>query len=159
MSRRCRSCSECCTALAVIELGKDEFSRCGSVKPGCGGCAIYEARPESCREWFCGWLQGYGANADRPDRIGVVLDAEEGVHGEGIIKAWITKDTPRGRQRIQELARNQVVYVMLPGRRKLLGPPASVQRFINAAASVGLTEADIYDPVKANAFVQGADHG
>lgn len=71
--RPCGTCRACCTALAVIELQKPDYTRC---RHECAsGCAIYEQRPESCRHFFClwkipGWLL---QDEDRPDQLGVVV--------------------------------------------------------------------------------------
>jgi hypothetical protein len=41
---------------------------------GEGGCSIYPERPKICRVYRCMWLQGAFEDADRPDRVGAVLD-------------------------------------------------------------------------------------
>lgn len=37
------------------------------------GCRIYEARPSSCSEFECVWLQGALPRFMRPDKIGIVF--------------------------------------------------------------------------------------
>lgn len=71
MKRACNACQLCCTTLAVPELEKAAGERCRFLTPR--GCGIYESRPESCRTFDCGWLQGEGDVSQRPDRVGGVL--------------------------------------------------------------------------------------
>ncbi|MBL9080134.1 MAG: hypothetical protein JNL08_21755 [Planctomycetes bacterium] len=69
--RECGPCTACCTAEGVHELHKPPGETCQFV---CAqGCANYERRPPSCREFACLWLQG-AFDADlRPDGLGVVF--------------------------------------------------------------------------------------
>ncbi|HEY2251912.1 MAG TPA: hypothetical protein VGH74_12660 [Planctomycetaceae bacterium] len=89
-ARECGSCTACCTVLVVAELHKPARWACDHVH--CGGCGIYEIRPESCREFNCAWLRGQiprqiageisghitghinGDESHRPDRLGVMFD-------------------------------------------------------------------------------------
>ena len=57
--------------MAVDEIGKPAGVRCTYL--GAHGCGIYATRPESCRVFACGWLNGVGTHKDRPDRAGVML--------------------------------------------------------------------------------------
>lgn len=74
--RRCGPCSLCCTLLRVDELGKLGGHPCRHQRIGHpqGGCGIHTARPAVCRAYRCLWLQGSLDAADRPDRLGAVLD-------------------------------------------------------------------------------------
>ena len=95
--RACGSCTACCTAQGVKELGKPAGVPCshlaiqetqkttaslfagsaGSAVHGTlvGGCSRYATRPESCRSWSCLWRVGFfDADKDRPDRRGLVFD-------------------------------------------------------------------------------------
>jgi hypothetical protein len=40
----------------------------------CGGCSIHATRPGICRAYRCLWLRGGLEGADRPDRLGAVVD-------------------------------------------------------------------------------------
>ena len=75
-ARSCGSCSLCCTLLRVDELGKLGGQHCVQQRLGHpeGGCAIHASRPQVCRGYRCLWLQGGLGAADRPDRLGAVLD-------------------------------------------------------------------------------------
>lgn len=49
-------------------------SWCKYCNPG-KGCQIYAKRPESCRTFRCGWLDGLGDETLRPDRCGAMFSA------------------------------------------------------------------------------------
>lgn len=57
--RSCGTCTLCCKVLAIEELSKAHGVWCPHAKPG-RGCAIYDTRPGSCREFHCGWLVSEG---------------------------------------------------------------------------------------------------
>lgn len=76
--RECGGCTECCTAIGVVELNKPPGVRCQHLTEQ--GCGIYEDRPPSCRSYFCLWADEKAAALDlpdwgRPDRTGVLLNA------------------------------------------------------------------------------------
>lgn len=71
--RECGACDSCCMVLGVKPLEKPAYQRCSNQVTG-GGCGIYENRPDPCRLYRCAWLEGFGEERDRPDRLGVVLD-------------------------------------------------------------------------------------
>jgi hypothetical protein len=64
--RQCGACTMCCEVLRIEALGKPELTACPHQQ---GHCAIYETRPEACREFFCGWraLPFVGAHWFPPD--------------------------------------------------------------------------------------------
>ena len=77
--RECGECAVCCTHLRIDdpELHKPGGIRCINCPAG-GGCAIYEARPKSCRTFFCGWRRiGYLGDEWRPDRSGIMIQPGE----------------------------------------------------------------------------------
>jgi hypothetical protein len=73
--RQCGECTACCTVLAVAELHKPARWACDYVD--CTGCAVYQIRPPTCRQFHCLWLRGAIAGGEefRPDRLGVLFDA------------------------------------------------------------------------------------
>ena len=71
--RACGECSLCCTVLRVDELEKPAGRDCAHQRAG-GGCAIHAERPRICRAYHCLWLRGGGEAADRPDRLGALVD-------------------------------------------------------------------------------------
>jgi hypothetical protein len=76
VARACGPCSLCCTLLRVDELGKPGGAPCVHQRAGRAGgaCAIHPDRPGVCRAYRCLWLAGGLADADRPDRLGAMLD-------------------------------------------------------------------------------------
>lgn len=73
--RTCGSCNVCCVALTIDEPGlqKVQGVRCPNAQRD-NSCAIYEARPQTCRAFFCGWRQlKWVKEALRPDRSGVLV--------------------------------------------------------------------------------------
>ena len=70
--RRCGECTLCCTVLRVDEIGKLGGEPC--IHQGAAGCAIHPSRPPVCRGYRCLWLRGGLEEADRPDRLGAVVD-------------------------------------------------------------------------------------
>jgi hypothetical protein len=62
--RECGKCSLCCKLLRVLELDKAANQWCQHCKPGHGGCAIHDARPQICRGYFCGWMLSRGVGDD-----------------------------------------------------------------------------------------------
>ena len=72
MPRTCGTCTACCHALAVEQIGKPAFRRCPSLKFA-GGCEDYDARPDACRNFACLWLQGHMSEGDRPDLLGAIF--------------------------------------------------------------------------------------
>jgi hypothetical protein len=66
--RSCGTCTMCCWLLRIEELAKPEHTLCRHCEAG-AGCTIYDARPEACREFYCGWraLPFAGAHWFPPD--------------------------------------------------------------------------------------------
>ncbi len=71
--RTCDGCRACCTLVAVDELDKPAQVACASLD--CDACAIYESRPQECKNFNCAWLMappGRMSDDFRPDKVGVV---------------------------------------------------------------------------------------
>lgn len=75
--RKCGSCSVCCTSLRIEEpsLKKLADVPCHNLRTQ-GGCAIYNDRPQVCRNWYCGWRIMKIGPEMRPDRSGVLIRFE-----------------------------------------------------------------------------------
>ncbi|HWA89190.1 MAG TPA: hypothetical protein VG889_04100 [Rhizomicrobium sp.] len=54
-ARSCDGCTLCCKVLSVPALDKPGGTWCAHCDPA-RGCAIYEARPQECRDFFCGYI-------------------------------------------------------------------------------------------------------
>jgi hypothetical protein len=53
--RSCDNCTLCCKVLGIAEYAKPQGQECVHCLTG-RGCAIYERRPEVCREFYCSYL-------------------------------------------------------------------------------------------------------
>jgi hypothetical protein len=79
--RACGDCTGCCTELTIDDpaLRKPDGVGCRhlcGVEQG-GPCGIYDSRPATCRDWFCGWRLLSSLNeAMRPDRSGVLISPD-----------------------------------------------------------------------------------
>ncbi|MBL6938265.1 MAG: hypothetical protein ISS15_06670 [Alphaproteobacteria bacterium] len=75
--RECGACTVCCKVLAIKapELKKLPEVLCTHCTAGVG-CAIYNARPQVCRDWHCGWRYlAFLGDEWRPDRSGILIEA------------------------------------------------------------------------------------
>jgi uncharacterized protein len=55
-ARSCAGCTLCCKLTSISVLDKPAGVWCRHCAPA-SGCTIYEARPQVCRDFACGWLQ------------------------------------------------------------------------------------------------------
>ncbi len=98
--RKCGDCKACCTTVGVAEINKPKDAPCSYLCRK--GCKIYSDRPESCKTFACGWLNGMGSHKHRPDRSGVIAWVEhETSYGMAIILAEIRNNAlnrPEGRE-------------------------------------------------------------
>jgi hypothetical protein len=75
--KACGSCSLCCKTMVIPELKKPKDNWCPNFSRG-KGCAIYDDRPKSCRDFTCYWLLDPALGVEwKPDRCKMVLDARE----------------------------------------------------------------------------------
>jgi hypothetical protein len=71
--RQCGTCSLCCKTVAVKEFAKPNGVWCKQAIRS-KGCAIYESRPDSCRQFTCEWLLEKSLGPDwKPDRSKFVV--------------------------------------------------------------------------------------
>jgi hypothetical protein len=139
--RKCGTCVECCTALAVPELEKAVGERCRHlVAPG--KCGVYDSRPPSCRDYACGWLMGGLSSSERPDRVGFIVEAHpvDGAKEPSVV----IRETREGSSRrdramalIRKLEGSRVIFVIpTEGERRILGPVHLVSRVVAAAGDL-----------------------
>ena len=73
--RGCGDCNVCCEALTIDEptLRKPQGILCPNARPD-HSCGIYDVRPQTCRNFYCGWRRfNWVPEPLRPDRSGVLL--------------------------------------------------------------------------------------
>ena len=98
----CGACTLCCRLLRVDELRKLGGSACRELRraPLAPGCGIHATRPPICRAYACLWLTGGLDEADRPDRLGAILDvATEG----GVTRLRVHEAEPGAYERSERL--------------------------------------------------------
>ena len=137
--RRCGGCIECCIALGVAAMDAPEGTKCREAKSGVG-CKIYHSpeRPKDpCDVYRCGWLIGFGKNADRPDKSGVIFNQHSHPrHGFNILTAHETRRGAAGKRRIQAYldsaqARGYVTIIIdATGVRTVRGGPPKAMELI-----------------------------
>lgn len=75
--RECGNCNICCIVPAIDrpEIQKKSGAICRNCTTS--GCAIYEARPGVCHEYYCGWRRLEMIDpAWRPDLCGVLVELD-----------------------------------------------------------------------------------
>jgi hypothetical protein len=71
--RECGACTLCCKVYALPEFAKPPGAWCKHCAPG-KGCAIHDAPPNQCRQFFCLWMTDGTMPAEwRPDQARFVL--------------------------------------------------------------------------------------
>jgi len=119
--RACGACDLCCTLLRVDELGKPAGRDCVHLRRPGHGCAIHPRRPQVCRDYRCLWLRGGLDDADRPDRLGALLDVVS--DGAGGARLDVREAAPGAFERSPRLRAIAKRYrASLPVR--VLGPDA-----------------------------------
>ncbi len=148
MKRECGSCAACCYALGVHEVGKPTFVPCPNVVEGkAGRCGVYRARPKSCSEFSCLWLQGQLGEEHRPDRCGIVFATADLEEDFQILLAWVSREgadeTPEGRSLLASIGLQVPVCVNYPGgsQRLVIDPEKQhlvprIRRGLNVRAVV-----------------------
>ena len=141
--RTCDGCTMCCKIFGIPELDKPRHEWCGHCEIG-KGCKIYEARPQSCRDFVCGWLVDASVPEHwKPSKSRMVLTTEDDGRrlvinvDTGRLDAW--KKAPYYAE-IKRMAaaiarsRGQLILwqgrnaiAILPDRDKPLGPIAPGQ--------------------------------
>lgn len=71
MSKVCGTCTLCCKLMYILELEKPGNRWCQHCTPG-KGCNIYDAKPRSCSDFMCLWLNSDLPDEFRPDKIHIV---------------------------------------------------------------------------------------
>lgn len=105
--RSCGSCRLCCKLPAIPEMGKPADTWCPNAnpEPNKPGCSIYADRPQGCRSFRCGWIDGHGRDSDRPDKLGVMMQPTRRSDGLTVIAFVEARpgalDTPRARALIR----------------------------------------------------------
>jgi len=87
--RNCGKCTLCCKILPIKRINKPKGEYCTNCDIN-NRCAIYQKRPQECKDFRCEWLKGFGAETDRPDKTGIILDFQTGGLIQKIFVLWET---------------------------------------------------------------------
>ncbi len=151
-TRSCGECNACCSAMAITELDKPEWTPCPHLNAarhrhpddgqpsfvpitisrehlaakGGGGCSIYRERPASCSGFKCQWLAGMPITEQRhrPDRSGLIIIDTPDPRSVQARELWPGAAAEGlGRDLVTALRRAQLeVIVVAPGAQKTLSP-------------------------------------
>lgn len=128
----CGECTACCTSLHVPELDKPEGTPCLNLRSDGPGCASYDIRPKSCRDFNCLWRLGLLELGDRPDKTGVIFDITAAGSRYGR-QCLVAREVREGAidtimQILQQLASEGHLIILVQGeRRRLMGPEPLVR--------------------------------
>jgi hypothetical protein len=136
LNRACGTCVTCCTVMGITELAKPRHEVCRHSFEQ--GCRIYAERPQTCRQFYCAWIQGEGNEEDRPDKLGVffwrqftpplrenVLICEEAFPGAA--------KQPRAQAILDARAKIELIVIRSHGSDivlSLVGPPDKLARAV-----------------------------
>ena len=117
--------------MSIAAIDKAECSPCPHLQGSDDGCcSIYQGRPNSCREFSCGWLQGAYGPFDRPDKTGIIIVNGFNWDGDGagpipmvaVMESWPgAVEQERGLELLDQMSAGALVTIMFPdGKRELL---------------------------------------
>lgn len=128
--RACAGCTLCCDLMAIKELQKPSRKLCKHCVVG-QGCSIYVERPDSCRDWSCGYLSlpdlgehwhpskcgmvihlALGANAGKLLHEGEEVEASIGIKvAKGLEGLWSEEPYWSDVLRLEELAHRNSAWL------------------------------------------------
>lgn len=72
--RSCGECNACCVHLEIDQpatIAHAPHIPCSRLCKD--GCSEYQSRPMTCVAYRCMWLEGFGGDEHRPDKVGVIF--------------------------------------------------------------------------------------
>lgn len=85
--RPCGDCHACCEGFLVSTSYGNQFGNGISCKFLCNKeCAIYETRPQVCKNYQCAWSQGIIPNWLKPNKVGVLISVQENNENKQYLK-------------------------------------------------------------------------
>jgi len=126
--RECAECSACCNVYHIDGLFPESPRWVDCYHQGERGCGIHghPKRPPACGGFLCMWLDGWGEEDDRPDRLGLVLDYNRARPRIDVVESVTAieaapgrSDEPRARARLRELRAVLKVLLVPHGARGL----------------------------------------
>lgn len=116
--RQCEGCQACCEAKKIPALNLSAWQSCPHQSST--GCANYSQRPDGCRYYTCVWVDGWGTEKQRPDRIQMIFELAAGPFGgmevRGIELKARAEDTPSVKEALQDWIHSGVKLSILKYR-------------------------------------------
>lgn len=131
-TRSCGTCVACCVTprIATAEISKDANTVCTHCTGS--GCAIYETRPQVCRDYLCLWRKTAEMDDSwRPDKSGVILfaiDAPRGYASSMGLELMLTEGEASIRRPwfapfvAQNVRARRAIFMTINDTRALLNP-------------------------------------
>src|SRR5215831_7608097 len=92
--RSCGTCTMCCKLFDIPEIPTTSGNWCRHCAPG-KGCRIYDARPETCRNFHCGWMVSPGLGPEwKPDRAKLIVQLHAAGDGTFRLTAYVDEGFP-----------------------------------------------------------------
>lgn len=116
MSRKCGTCSACCEWPEIKAIHKPAKTVCKYLHKQGFNCTIYEERPKMCAEYKCSWLRGFGANKDRPNITGILIDRRMTKWGYVIVAKQLepfARMTRKGQNAITRTAEDSGMFCLI----------------------------------------------
>jgi hypothetical protein len=136
--RKCGSCRVCCSVMEITALEKPQFTPCVNLvkRQTTKSCSVYNERPAECRSFRCAWLSGFGTNAQRPDRCGVMLTGTSDQNKDApvmVMQGFRFRDhiTSQGTalwERATDLG--VILEIKRDGENTIHGDPSKVSKFV-----------------------------
>lgn len=125
----CGECTACCTAMAVLSIGKKLWQKCRFEN---GACSIYSDKPHECNIFECAWLSGHLVGdipyADlRPDRLGLMFYGADISDGTPGLACWEVNPGAvlANAAMLEAIGKTHVIYIFPhgePTKRMVLAP-------------------------------------
>lgn len=130
--KECGSCTLCCKILGVIELDKPINKWCEHCIKSVG-CSIYDERPNSCKDFECGWLLSNAPLEWRPDKSHMIITGESDKLNATIIHQDPAYPISKYGQEILDFfaKMNKTVVLVTGNKREILSSSSAVIERIN----------------------------
>jgi Fe-S-cluster containining protein len=153
--RACGDCTLCCKVAAVEDFGKPNGAWCPHCAKG-KRCTIYEARPQSCRDFYCQWMLEKSLGPEwKPDTAKFAMVRARGrltaLVDPGFPSAWRRSPYYENLQRWSEETRRRlpaiyIVDVLIGARSIVILPDREVDLGIIGADEMIMVSQAIGEP-------------
>ena len=81
----CAECRACCQGWVIGEAYGSRFYPGKACDFLCGGCQIYDVRPNVCRKFYCAYAQELFPEWMRPDKSKVIISVQDWSKGQYLL--------------------------------------------------------------------------